>query len=335
LRKTSPLAAPAADDLNYAGNVTRWIRFGNTLKLRLYLHIANAPGADLAAIRSFVSSTPATEFMTASSDDFVMQYQTTANRQNPRHQYIISRTDDICTSSTIINLMNEKADPRRPFYFTPAPFSPANVATPPTGKTGYVGLRNGTSNGGLTNNLSRLHTYVRGAMTTTALPAGPTLRVGDLAYNGNAPVRMFTFAEYNFIRAELALRYGVAGDADKFFRDGITASLNTVGVSAANATAYLNSVGPLGTGDAALKKLIEEKYVGNFMIPIEPWNDWRRTGYPLLQLLPANVNPGNGGKVPRSLPYPQQETDANPNMKARQNLNENPVFWDTRTTGQQ
>lgn len=94
-------------------------------------------------------------------------------------------------------------------------------------------------------------------------------------------------------------------------------------------------MGALGTGDAALKKFIEEKYVANFMIPVEPWNDWRRTGYPLLQLFPANVNPDNGGKVPRALPYPQQETDANPNMKACQNLSENPVFWDTRTTGQQ
>lgn len=71
------------------------------------------------------------------------------------------------------------------------------------------------------------------------------------------------------------------------------------------------------------------------MVAVEPWNDWRRTGFPLLNLIPASLNPGNGGRVPRVLPYPQQEVDANPNIVQRANLSERRVFWDVRTTGQQ
>lgn len=338
LKKASPLVAPGVDDVIYKGNAARWIRMANTLKLRLYLHMANVTGFDLTSLKTFVTNTPATEFMTAIADDFLVPFQATNNRQNPRHQFVISRTDDICTSSTIINMMNDKLDPRRPFYFTPSPFSPALMASPPTGKTGYVGLRNGTSNGGLNNNLSRLHTFMRGAVTTAALPAGPALGVMGLAYDGNTPVRLLTFAEYNFIRAEMALRYGTAGDAEKFYQDGISASMAAVGVASKASTDYLaSSIGKLdgATTNDKLQKLIEEKYVANFLIPVEPWNDWRRTGFPLLQLLPAAVNPGNGGKVPRTLPYPQQEVDANPNMQARQNLSDKPVYWDVRTTGQQ
>ena len=145
---------------------------------------------------------------------------------------------------------------------------------------------------------------------------------------------MLLFSEYNFIRAELALRYNAPGDAEKFFQDGIQASFTNAG-RAAQATAYIAAQGSLGTGEAALKKLIEEKYFANYMVGVEPWNDWRRTGYPTLSKIPAGANPGNGGRVPRALPYPQQEVDANPNLSQRTNLSERPVFRDVRTTGPQ
>jgi hypothetical protein len=348
MKATSALAAPAADDYIYAGNASRWIKFANTLKLRLYLHMANVPGFDTSVITTFINNTPATEFMEAVADDFQHRFDITASRQNPTHQFIISRTNDIATSSTLVDLMNSKADPRRRTYFTPAPFSPALFAAPPTGTSGYKGLRNGLASTTLDNSLSRVHTFVRGTVTTAtaALPAGPNLAVAGLAYNGGASVNMLTFAEYNFIRAELALRYGGPGSAETFYQAGITASCLDAGLTAAQATTYLTSdpdgdaiaIGTLsGTQDEQLRKLIEEKFIANFTVTGEPWSDWRRTGYPLLQLLPGTISPGNNGRVPRAMFYPQQEVDANPNLAAvqRSDLSTNRVFWDTRTTGQE
>ncbi|WP_266365608.1 SusD/RagB family nutrient-binding outer membrane lipoprotein [Tellurirhabdus rosea] len=342
LRKTSSLTAPAGDDYFYGGNAQRWIRLANTLKLRLYLHMLNANTVTPQAVAAFVQANEA-NFMASTADDFQLRFETVANKQNPIHQFILSRTDDIAVSATIVNLMNGKADPRRASYFTPMPFSPANLTTPPSGTTGYVGLANGTGNNTVRNNLSRLHTYVRGAVTTTAIPAGPNLTVSGatgLNYDGSAPIRMLLFSEYNFIRAELALRYGVgtAADAERFYQAGIRASFANAGV-AAQADAYIARQGTLtGTPDARLRQIIEEKYVANYMVAVEPWNDWRRTGFPDLSKIPtSNPNLGNSGRVPRALPYPQQEVDANPNLKQRANgnLSERPVFWDTRTTGPQ
>lgn len=350
LKTTGSLAPPPGnDDYIYGGNAARWIKFANTLKLRLYLHMANVPGYDAGTITTFINNTPANEFMEAIADDFQHRFDVTASRQNPIHQFIVNRTNDICTSSTLIDMMNAKADPRRATFFTPAPFSPALYAAPPSGVTGYKGLRNGFGNGGVDNSLSRIHTYVRGTVTTgaSALPAGPTLAVTGLAYNGGASVNMLTFAEYNFIRAELALRYGAPGNAEAFFQAGITASVLDAGLNATAATNYLVSdanadgitAGNLttGTDDERLRRLIEEKYVANFSVTGEPWSDWRRTGYPLLQLLPGTLNPGNSGRVPRVLFYPQQEVDANPKLAAvqRADLSSSRVFWDTRTTGQE
>lgn len=351
LSTTSPLAVVGSDDLFYggSGNAAKWIKLANTLKLRLYLHMANVPGFDASVITTFINNTPANQFMESNADDFQMNFETTSGRQNPFHQFILSRTDDICTSSTIINLMNSKADPRRARYFTPSPFSPALYAAPPTGTTGYKGLQNGFGANSIDNSLSRVHFYIRGNVTSSTIPAGPNLSVSSvtgLAYDGGAPQNILTFAEYNFIRAELALRYGAPGSAETFYQAGITASILDAGLTATHATNYLASdadgdtepVGSLGgTPEEQLQKLIEEKYVANFYVAGESWSDWRRTGFPLLQLLPGTLNPGNNGKVPRVLFYPQQEVDANPKLAAvmRSTMSERRVFWDTRTTGQE
>jgi hypothetical protein len=346
LKATSGLLAPGTADYIYGGNAAKWIRAANVLKLRMYLKLANTQGFNNAAMNAFITATPAGEFMTAIADDFQHPFATLAQRQNPTHQFILSRTDDICTSSTMINLMNAKADPRRVNYFTPAPFSAALYAAPPTGTDGYKGLLPGTGDG-VDNTLSRLHRFVRGSVTSTSIPAGPNLTVlgaTSLAYDGGAPVNMLTYAEYNFIRAELALRYGapVAPKAtvQDWFQEGIRASILDASHPArplveADVTAYLSANGTLsGTTEEQLRQIIEEKYVANFMVTGESWSDWRRTGYPLLQLLPGSLNPGNGNKVPRSLIYPQQEVDANPKMNQKANFNTR-VFWDTRTTGQE
>lgn len=138
-------------------------------------------------------------------------------------------------------MMNRKLDPRRTVYFTPAPFSMALLASPSTGNIGYIGLRNGTG-GGINNSLSRLHTYVRRPVTGGSAPV-PTLGVFALIYAGNAPIRMLTFAEYNFIRAELALCFGVPGNPQDFYRAGIAASLADAGITGQLANDYLAAQG--------------------------------------------------------------------------------------------
>ena len=143
-------------------------------------------------------------------------------------------------------------------------------------------------------------------------------------YTGAAPVRLLTYAEYCFIRAEAALM-GAPGSAQTFYTNGITASLQDAGVSAANITTYLAANGTLtGTNAQMQQQIIEEKYVANFGVAMEPWTDFRRTGYPAL-LPPSNaVLP----TVPRSLFYPQSEIDLNPNAPKQKTDMSAKVFWD-------
>jgi hypothetical protein len=141
---------------------------------------------------------------------------------------------------------------------------------------------------------------------------------------------MLTFAEYNFIRAEHALRYGAgAAAAQPFFQAGIRASMTMAGVSAANQDTYILDNGLLNGAnlEANISRIIIEKYIANYGVALEPWNDWRRTGYPVLTPVPASIAAATA--IPRSLYYPESEVAANPNFVQRKDLLAR-IFWDTR-----
>lgn len=317
LNATSTGLQPGVNSTIYSGSFTtkkaNWIKFANTLKLRLLLHYSKLDNAGMVTKMNALVSTGT--FMASVADNFEMPFLSQSGRFNPIHQYEISRGNYMFPNKFIVDLMNSKADPRRPFYFTQFP----------AGSGAYVGAKAADA---ASQKYSRIHTYFRGAATggTPKVdgsydPLPPT----GITYAGDAPIRMLTFAEYNFIRAEAAL-YGVTGDAQTFYQAGITAALTNAGVSATDIATYIAANGTLtGTNDQKLKKIIEEKYVASMGVIMEPWTDFRRTGYPSL------VKPSNAvaADITRSLPYPQGEIDVNPNAPAQKtDLSAKLVFWD-------
>jgi hypothetical protein len=54
------------------------------------------------------------------------------------------------------------------------------------------------------------------------------------------------------------------------------------------------------------------------------WTDWRRTGFPAITKLANAVN----SNIPRSLPIPQSEIDANRNSPPQKATILVRVFWD-------
>jgi len=184
----------------------------------------------------------------------------------------------------------------------------------------FKGVPNTNPNGIAQNfNFSRVHTFLRGDVTAGSAP--------PFTYSGKAAQRMFSFAEYNFIRAEAALM-GAPGDAQAFFTAGITASMLEVGVNPVAVADYLSYNGTLaGTNAQKLQQIIEEKYVALFGVSMEPWSDYRRTGYPVI-VPPADKNP-QVTAVPRSLLYPQNEVDRNTNFPGQKTADmQTKVFWD-------
>jgi Starch-binding associating with outer membrane len=317
VNNTTSVKSPAANSAIFTGTWAsqkpKWERLANTLKMRMYLHYSKI---DKAKAVTEIGKLATANVMTGVADNFQMVFFSTSGQQNPIHQFEVSRANYLFANATMVDMMNTKGDPRRPKYFTTFPL--------------YSGIYKGSPSANLQSNLkfSRLFTYLRGDTTNTAAltpAADGSISSTQYTFNGTAPIRMLTFAEYNFIRAEAAV-LGVAGiSADSFYRSGIRASMSMAGVTAAATDAYIAANGTLtGTEADKIKKIIEEKFVANHGVIMEPWTDYRRTGYPVIAV-PSNAVITS---TPRSLFYPQLEMDRNINApKQKADLTER-IFWD-------
>ncbi len=317
LGAASSVLTPGTNSLIYPGafatTKNNWIKMANTLKLRLFLHYSKKdPTYMLAQMTTLINS--GAPVFASNADNFQMAFIAAPNNTNSIHQFELSRSNYLFADANLVNLMNGKSDPRRPFFFTAFPFG--------TSPATYKGVVPGDAP---TVNFSRMHTYLRGAASGTPVANAQGGLTTQFTYTGAAPIRMLTYAEYCFIRAEAALR-GAPGVAQTWYQAGITASMTDAGVAAADIATYIAARGTLdGTPAQQLQKVIEEKYVASFGVNMEPWTDYRRTGYPALT--PPSNAAVPGAAVPRSLFYPQSEIDLNPNAKQKANMDAR-VFWD-------
>jgi Starch-binding associating with outer membrane len=322
LGQATSAASPGTNETIYGGNRPKWIKFANTLKLRLFLRTSEINPAQTKTNIDALIASGGSNFILANADNFQMPFVNATNAQNPIDQFEVRRLDQFFPHKTLVDMMNTRTDPRRAFYFTPYPYN----SSPAT----YRGALPGEIQSWA---YSRAHVFLRGTQTragvmSTAAPntgGTPSSGANSITYTGDAPIRMLTFAEYNFIRAEAALRFASPGSAQTFFTDGITASMQAAGVSAPDIATYLAANGTLsGTPAQQLQRIIEEKYVANYGVSLEPFNDYRRTGYPVLSPSPTSILAGG---IPSIYYYPQSEVNSNPNTSQKLTLFEK-VFWD-------
>ena len=81
--------------------------------------------------------------------------------------------------------------------------------------------------------------------------------------------------------------------------------MTKLGVAAAAINAYI-AARPALTAANALQEIITEKYIANFL-KTEPWNDWRRTGFPVVPLVPQAVI----NTIPQRIRAPGSELSSN------------------------
>ncbi len=325
LSKTN-IRAVGSEDLIYSGDLAKWTRFGNTLKLRLALHYAKEDNG--IKLNALINS--GAQFMVDNNDNFQLSFENVTNRQNPIHQFELLRQDQYWPGKFLVDLMNTKNDPRRTTYFTPINYpkttSNGGLLYTPTVTDTYLGFAPGASQSVAA---SRIGTYLRGqALSDNDTRTGGNLNATSITYKGDSPIRMLTFAEYNFIRAEAALTYGASGSAATFFATGIDAAMSISGLTGSALTEATNYKNLQTALPLTLQLIIEEKYVANYGVVMEPWTDWRRTGLPNIPVSPAAIAQSNN-IIPRILVYPLSESQVNKdNVPTRASLTLKGVFWD-------
>jgi len=109
---------------------------------------------------------------------------------------------------------------------------------------------------------------------------------------------------------------GTTGVANTYYQNGIKASMQKVGMTTAEINTYFTDnptvVTLAGTPEQQRQQIITQKYIAWIGNGIEAFNDYRRTGYPVLTLV-NNAQGDNPNVIPTRLPYTPAELSANPN----------------------
>jgi hypothetical protein len=313
--KTLPFAFSNFDVI-YSGNFTEWLKFSNSLRLRLAMHIVKADAAK-AQTEGEKALDPAAGGLLSSNSDNMTVKMTSNSLNNPLVQ-IATNWNDIRINASIISFMKGYNDPRMPIYFLPATDSAA--------LNEYEGIRIG----GLAT--SDQKAFYLGYSNLNASQAGNT------TFTYKTPVTLMTAAEVYFLRAEAALRkWANAGTISDMYNTGISTSMTQWN---ANAGSYAddntsvpadyvdpkrssNNINALtnitikwddGATDAQkLERIITQKWIAMFPEGQEAWTEFRRTGYPKIFPVATNLS---GGTIDtdvqiRRLPFPQNEYTTN------------------------
>jgi len=375
--------APTTDDLFYGGATAQWVKFANTLKLKLYNQIRLSSLFNQADFDALVAED---NFMTSNADDFQFNHTAAQAPSDERNRLFLDAYGGAQVTKYASpwfyeilrgvnpNIHTTNPDPRLPYYFVnqllPGQF-PRDQGDTVTGDpnadywdaaTGFFSIRFGSigpdRDGAVQNDATFPGIFPCGGRYDDGAGFARTINSGT----GVAPKRILTYDEFLYIQAELMQVGLITGDAGAKLREAMTASFakvdqvvtgtgtsQTVPVLAGSAavTTFMDNVDTefaAASIDKQLEIIMTQKWVATFGDPMDQYNDYRRTGYPVLadpngpspeyQLNNADGFPlvdnltvlNNDFQV--SLFWPQRELNLNQNAPGQKNATTYKIFWD-------
>lgn len=285
--------APGTDDLIFGGNMNMWTRFGNTLKLKLYIRQALArPAVAQAGITALYATNP---LFLEGDQHAMITFSTATGNENPLWQELDSTTPtNVVASLTSTQRLLDASDTRLTALYDPAP----------TGGQ-YTGLRQGTG----TTDGGQYNSYAR-----------PD---ASIILSRTAPVILMSGYESLFLQAEAAQRGWSGQNAQNLYNEAVLASYAFWGLNGSTAIAPGGNYAYNNT----LDQIYYQKWVAfNGKQGFEGWTEWRRTGVPVLPVSIQGAPLSN--TFPLRLIWPTNETSSNPNAPELRTV-DTPVWWDT------
>jgi hypothetical protein len=308
---TTPAENFADVDIVNGGNTNLWVKFANTLKLRLLIHQSQIsgfnPAPEIAKIIAKGGVLHAGENI-----DVNPGYANENNKQSPFYaNYGNTPTGSDANPSTranayLVDIVNSYDDARIERFFSPV-------------GTSFVGDVYGQVEGN---------------------PAGASSsRIGPgLAGSAKQDAWIFPAFESMFLEAEAIARGWMPGNAQTAFEAAITENFVWLGVEdAANLANEYITTSDIATWSNAGASVLDkakfiafQKYIALAGVdPVESWVDQRR-----LNMLPPGYISVNESRISNTLPvrllYPQSEYTANSaNVRAEGTINQftSKIFW--------
>ncbi|MEQ6120425.1 SusD/RagB family nutrient-binding outer membrane lipoprotein [Reichenbachiella sp. MALMAid0571] len=286
-----------ASDLIYGGDVDKWKRFANSLRLRLALRIIYA---DASLATSQIAELIGADLIESNSGNaFVATSEDFESNRNPIYNEII-RVGGVLSpvmTNTLIDILKNNGDPRLSVIAQPT-LESANEAEL-NNDPGLLVYRGRPL--GLDGSEEREHYQPNEVSQIGTWFTQPTLDMPAMYYS-----------EVCFALAEAKLKLDLGNEAaDVWYKKGIRASMEYYGVSEPDIIDFLSTtVATLsGTEEEQLEQIISQKNVALFPNSTEAWSEWRRTGYP--RILIGSMTGETNGQIPRRINYPTDEINLN------------------------
>lgn len=312
LIKNAPASAlnPENNDIMLHGDMDEWIKFANTIKMRILIRQSGMPSKQAYIAQKF-------QDIIAEGSGFVTEnvisnpgYITSTGKMNPFFETYgttlsgSATTDNRAVKGTkyTIDYLSNTNDTRLEKIYAPIPggsFAGINQGAPDEQGTVVVPF-SGLGSGILKN-------FIQDAYILTA-------------------------AESYLLQAEAVARGYMPGTAQSLYESGIQASYQTLGLTAAQATTYYsqptNLIGWTASAGNEIEAIITQKWIAlNSINGIESWIEYTRTGFPSgipLSLIASRP------KRPIRLMYPNSEYVANSANVPNQTTDDaftSPIFW--------
>ncbi|MEI7516765.1 MAG: SusD/RagB family nutrient-binding outer membrane lipoprotein [Betaproteobacteria bacterium] len=300
-------------DPSYKGDITKWMKAVNSLRLRLAMRISKVAPA-LAKTQGEKAMSDAGGLI--ESNDYNLLISLLGGKMYMA--VICFEWDDTRMSGVMESFLLGLKDGRISKYFQgPNLSQDASLSA-----FAYKGIRNG-------------------AYTQAKIDRVPFSRVSD-DFQTVQNRRSITAAEVSFLKAEAALRgWAGAGDAKTNYENGVRLSFANWGAGGVDAyladatskpidyvdpkdarnnfTASSTITVAWNAGDSnelKLEKIITQKWINNFTNALESWTDFRRTGYPKIPHVAKNDSSPDWGVIPadqwiKRMPFTNGERTGN------------------------
>jgi len=310
---------PAADDYIYKGDLTKWKKAANTIKLKLYTQVRRVQ--DVKAAVTALLATPA-NLINSQAESFMMPYGpfgTTDDRHPAYGDYNATQRGGQLLSPWLYEIMKGKnanflngiSDPRVPYYAynqKSATGTPENCTEYRDGGfiSIYFGSNGNCRDGSNSQTYSLLGLYPAGGRFNDSAAVTITTLTPIKAGTGALPHQFLTYADRLFLEAELINTGVITGDEKAVFTKALDESFlqmdyiitNFIKPGSAGAPQTVPAIATLSTTtsyktsviaafDAAtaarkLEFIMTEKWINRIENPVDSYTDYRRTGYPVL-----------------------------------------------------
>lgn len=296
------------DDFVYGGDLEQWVKFANSLKLRMLLRTSEVESNETAIEELLATGT----FLEGGDDIAEIQFSTTAGNQNPMWARMSWGVGDFYfASNATLNVLDNLNDPRGTVFYDEA------------SSGDFAGSLRGIDQGTIDNE-------------PFTAPASDYSGSSSFSVAEDNPVVLMSPWEVWFLRAEALARYGGdPGEEEAAFENALISNFDYLGASAGS---YIGDLGYDATAalDTRLDMIGIQKWISmNGTQEDEGWIEARRFDRPASRIFtgptgiwqdpPLSILPDRS--FPSAWLYPADERSLNANAPAQRAITDT-IFWD-------